>query len=122
MTPLQLERLGEKIGRRWPEYQVACHRSGDSLMIEWEAKEKFTQWRILFFPASEDLSNALFIVWCLDRLQELHFRYPLGPTAQNHPVHGYAFFPENWEAMYFATTRAECCALALLAALESEHG
>lgn len=146
ITKEQLERFAELVNARWPECSSVHWGASDpgDFFISVHAANKWRDYHSHDERGDtkprEDIHNASFIIWCLDRLEELwrthwaeqvsnlrHGIDLIGAVAgdSEYCVH-VIVYPESdaWisHKVYPAgATRAEACFLALLAALEVEE-
>jgi len=109
-----LEQLAEAINKRFEGARASVAYDPYGLIIP--TKEGGAH----YYPDESSYSNAHFVDWGLNRLDELGAFMPFGFTRYNHPELGYAFLNMNWTPRHFAPTRAEAVARALLAALEGK--
>ena len=131
MTPLQLERLAELVnGRdwRWSARRIKPKDEGCHGLVFKGNDSKGTVIFALGLPRNGDA-----LEWMLDRLEELDFLNlrlifnglgrinPDGSQVDRYYI-SVGAASEIKKPFAEGPTRAECCALALLAALESEHG
>jgi len=117
-----LEQLAEAINKRWNEYRAFV--DDDELVVaDWKDDRN-----IRFSPVDQDSYNSRFIIWGLDRLEELGWFPELRPTYEDEPDEPkYTCFirkvDDSWGYTNLypkADTRAEAVARALLAALEGK--
>ena len=99
---MNLERLASLWNKKWPDDRVNFLED----MIEARGGS------VIFVPSKSDSWNAFFIILCLDRLEELGE----APNLYSNPFS----VSTATAGAHEGSTRAEACALALLAALEGE--
>lgn len=123
------ELINEKLGQSCQHFEVIGYLSG----FEWE-----------YWPLATDRENARFIIWCLDRLEELGLAPLLRQEGESYAlvagsdlgqgfveieedgtetVDGIPYRPEPFpvaRVAFTGATRAEACALALMQALEGK--
>ena len=115
MTREQLERLAEKINGKWSGvYDVRLLNPPKTNGLYLVAFD------IMYDRSDSDAENSPFIIWCLDRLEEMEAAYVLVCGER-----GYGLYEAPGDVNFYppiakAPTRAEALALALLAKLEEE--
>lgn len=71
---MDLEELARLINKRWPD---TCYCLTDAVggeYLEFSSVRTYSA----YYPADADIDNAYFIVWCLDRLEELGGQWYVG--------------------------------------------
>lgn len=114
---MNLQRLAELINAKWHDTaEFIGDRQVIPNVIRINTTENVAGSRgFCFCPKWGDLSmNAYWIIWCLDRLEELGLNPQLVVT-----IDGY-MLRSRYGVITQAPTRAEACALALMAALEGK--
>lgn len=102
-----LEELAAKINKKWTNYSAFVD-DNELVVSDWKAERN-----IRFSPVDEDAYNSRFIIWGLDRLEELG-----GPAYMFKNVIGtYTVCDPATPVSYAGKTRAEAVANALLESL-----
>lgn len=107
---MNIERLAELINEKWPESSAHIGTQGVVIYLEVTCSTG----RLDYEPGAVDETNGRWIIWCLDRLEELGLNPQLVVT-----IDGY-MLRSRYGVITQAPTRAEACALALMAALEGK--
>lgn len=117
MTREHLERLAEKINGKWPALNASAYDLGISFDITLDSVNPDNGpsiYRQGWDLSRNDLGSSFWIIWCLDRLEELGLNPQLVVTTDGYMVRC------RFGVIGQAPTRAEALALALLQKLEEE--
>ena len=109
---MNLQRLAELINAKWPHAERKPHANAATLSF-FKSDPSYCLYCLGFNVYAPDHANAEFIIWCLDRLDELGFTCALYRDSVYLERDGIGEGVDG-------KTRAEACALALMQALEGE--
>jgi hypothetical protein len=110
---MNLQKLAEKIKAKWEHFRG--YSVEDTEIILWSHEVDLN-----YVPARDDHTNATWIIWCLDRLEELGWRVQIVNYGQIYMVSDIKD-AQGGERCAEGKTRAEAVTLALAKALGVEE-